>query len=320
MAEINTDMNKAQIASVLKRIMANIIDLILSAIASVVLLFPVSSLMIYLGSNDWIPYFVFTGIYFMVFESFLWKWQTPGRRLMNIKIETIKGEPLKPWISFLRYIFLCLPNYNGQISNLIARSIGITDTKIGGTVYLIIVGLLFSGNTLFLLFHKHKRGLHDILFNTILLKKESAAVGKSPAFTPASIIAGIAMFIGLSFLFGSMLGRVGKNPDFADVTELNERIKVHSPVKNINIWYRNFEMNGEEKWFAIQANVYIPYSKNTDEFKKELSSKLFPLIKEQNKNEKVTRIEIIYHAKKFWGAFPVSSKSNDIKEIEDIGT
>ena len=66
--------------------------------------------------------------------------------------------------------------------------------------------------------------------------------------------------------------------------------------------------------------MFIPYSKNNDEYKKELSSKLFPIIKTQNRNEKVTRIEIIYHAKKFIGAFPISTKSNDIKEISDIET
>jgi len=306
------------IASVFKRIVANIIDIIVAAIGSVVLLFPLSGQMYRFGANDWVPFFLFGGLYFVLFESVFWKQQTIGRTLMKIRLETLDGQPLKPWISFLRYFLLCLPNYNGQVSNLIARTVGITDTRIGGTVYLIIVGILFAGNTLFLLFHKHKRGLHDVICNTVMVKSKSDSVKSSPKFTTASAIAGVAMFAVLALVFGSLLGTADKDPDFSDVSDLNKRIKTLSPVKIISASYNKFSMGNDQKWFSIQAHVYIPQDKDSDEYKKELSEKLFPAIKLANQNEKVTRIEIIYHAKKFIGAFPVETKSIDTKEISDI--
>ena len=204
-----------------------------------------------------------------------------------------------------------------NFGGIISRTTTLNNSKVFNSIYLVIVGLLFSGNIVFTLFHKQKRGLHDIFFGAFMVTNKTSAIEKPVNFAFAPVTAGAVFFAFLAFIFGSLFLSVKNNPDFADILNLDRKIKAVSSVKNVYTQYSAFTSNGGTI-MSIILNVYMPNKQNTNEYRQSLSDELFPKIKEQNQNTKISRIEIIYHWVRYLGAFPIELKTNDIKKMDEI--
>jgi hypothetical protein len=71
--------------------------------------------------------------------------------------------------------------------------------------------------------------------------------------------------------------------------------------------------------FAIEVHVPIHYDKFDDSnYTKELSEKLYPLVKEVNTNPKVDTVKVIFYAQKYFGAFPISKSKSTPKKMSEI--
>ena len=302
-----------------KKSVAFFIDQIVIAIIGIVLLFPFSGFIGSLYYHAWIPGYLIGAIYFTVLESSIFNSQSLGKRIFSFEVRTIENKPISPQISFGRYILLTFPFYNGAISNSLATTIGITDSTIGGSIFLVIVGLLAVGNSVFMLFHPQKRGLHDIILRTVVVPAKSEQPLSVKSFTLKPVLSGIAGLAILGLLFGNIFLTIGKNPDFADLTELTENIRKESGMDNLNVTYRTFSMNGEQTMFAIEVNVPIHYDKFDDtSYTDELSEKLYPLVKKVNTNPNVDTIKIAFHAQKYFGAFPITKTKNTPRKRSEI--
>jgi uncharacterized RDD family membrane protein YckC len=301
-----------------KKSIAFLVDQLIIAVIGLVLLFPLSDFIGALYLHAWLPGYLIGAIYFMALESSISSSQSIGKRLFSMEVKTDKNNAISPQVSLGRYLLITLPFYNGAISNSIATTIGITNTSIGGAIFLIIVGLLFSGNTVFMLFHPQKRGLHDILFKSVVAPADSHQFLPVTSFTLKPILSGILGLVILGALFGNLFFSIGKNPDFADLTKLTYNIKKESGIENLNVKYRTFSMNGEQTMFAIEVSVPIHYNKFDDtNYTKELSEKLYPLVKKVNTNPKVDTVKIAFHAQKYIGAFPISKSKSTLKKMSE---
>ena len=302
-----------------KKTLAFTIDELIIAIICIIALFPFSNAIGSLYQHAWLPGYIVGAFYFVILESSILRSQSIGKMIFSIKVSSTENEPISPLVSLGRYFLITIPFYNILISNSIASTVGITNTAIGGTIYLIVVGLLFSGNSFFMLFHPQKRGLHDILLKSVVVPSSQVELPALKSFTLKPLLSGIIGIVVLSALFGNLLYQVDKNPDFADLKELSDKIKMESSIANIGAFYRTFSMSGKPTMFAIEVDVPIPYDKFDDkQFIDEISNKLYPLVKKINTNPKVDTITIIFHTQKFIGAFPINKANKFPRKLSEI--
>lgn len=245
-----------------KKAVAFIIDEIIIAVIGIVVFFPFSRFIYSLHQHAWLPGFLVGGVYFAILESSVFRGRSFGKRVFSLRVTSIEGKEISPFISFGRYLLVTLPFMNREISNTLASTVGITNTLIGGIIFLVIVAVLCSGN-LFL--------------------------------------------------------RVGKNPDFADINALSDRIRQASSIRNISVSYGTFTSNSRLLMFAIEVHVPVPYDRFADKnFTDRISNELYPLAKELNTNPKVDNVTIVFHARKYFGAVPISKTMRTPRKLSEI--
>ena len=302
-----------------KKSLAFIIDQIIIVLIGIIVFFPFSEFIYSLYQHGWLPGFLLGGIYFAILESSIFNSQSLGKRIFSLRVVSIEGKGISPFVSFGRYFLITLPFLNGEISNTLASTIGITNTFIGGTIFLVIVLILFSGNTLFMVFHSQKRGLHDIIFRTVVVPFNYEPTPPIINFTIKPVISGVIGIAILGFVFGNLFLKVGKNPDFSDISALSDKIRKESSIRNISTSYRAFFFNNKQTMFAIEVHVPIPYDRFKDrDFTDGISNELYPLVKRLNTNPKVDTITMVFHAHKYFGALPISKASKNPRKLSEI--
>lgn len=110
--------------------------------------------------------------YYIVFQ-FLNKGQTLGKKLLNLKVVDIKTEKQ---ISISRYILRYILIYNLLSGILSIPLLYVLNQKTYFAIYFILLAIemiFILINVMFILYRKDKRGLHDILTNTVVIKKGS---------------------------------------------------------------------------------------------------------------------------------------------------
>lgn len=307
-----------------KKTIAFLIDNVIIALLGMAIFYPFSSFIGSLYVHAWLPGYLIGILYYAIIESSLMKGQSIGKMIFSLKVVSTNGSTLNPLTSVLRYIILTIPLYNGAISGSLATTVGITNTSIGGSVFLILVGVLITGNTLFMLFHPQKRGLHDIFLKSIVTSLDYNET-KIISFSLRPLISGAVGFALLALIFGNLFINFSEKPDFSEkldfseINSLSENIKRESSINNISATYKIFTLDGKQTSFSINVLVPIPYDKFGDkEYTKALSNKLYPLVKKINTNPKVDTITIIYKSRKYIGTFPISKHSKNPKKIDEI--
>jgi len=317
--DLNSEAVKPKYLGCFKKSVAFIIDQIIIAISGIVIFFPFSKFIGSLYQYGWLPGYLLGGIYFAILESSILNGQSVGKMIFSCKVSSIKGQGISPLISFGRYFLITLPFFNGAISNTIASTVGITNTVIGGTIFLVIIGVLVAGNTLFMLFHPQKRGLHDIIFRTAVVPISYKPTTTIDNFTIKPVLSGIVGLVLLGFLFGNLFFKTWGNPDFSDINNLANKIQTESAIPNLSVSYRTFAFNGKQTMFSIEVNIPIPYDKFGNKiFTDDISNKLYPLVKKLNTNPKVDTITIVFYTKKYIGLFVINKTIRNSKKLAEI--
>ena len=305
-----------------KKSIAFIIDEVIIVILGMVIFFPFSKFTDSLFQYGWLPGYLLGAVYFGILESSLFKNQSVGKMIFSYKVSTVKGKNISPFISLGRYFFLTLPLFHQGFSNAIASTIGITNTVTGGTVFLLIVGILFAGNTLFMFFHPQKRGLHDIIFRSVVVPVDYKPSTTIINFTLKPVMGGIVGLVILGLTFGHLsykIRQIGRNPDFSDIKCVSEKIQEESGIPNLFTSYKVFSSNGRQTMFSLE--IHVPVSsvefKNRN-FRTKISNKLFPLAKELNKNPKVDTITIVFFNLSYIGFFSTCKTHTELRKLTEI--
>ena len=315
----NSESEKFKYPGCFKKSIAFIIDQVIIVIVGIIIFLPLSDFIGAMRQYAWLPGYLIGALYFSVLESSLYKGQSIGKMVFSIKIVNISGELISPLASFGRYFLITLPLLNNEISNTIATTIGITNSYIGGTIFLAVVGILFSGNTLFMLFHPQKRGLHDIIFRTVVIPAKYKPIHPIRNLMIMPVTSGIIGLAILAILFSNLFTRIDNNPDIADLNNLTNKIIKETAMDNISVAYTSYSLNGKQTAFSIDVHIPVPYEKFDDaDFINNISNDLYQTVKRINTNPKVDTITMIFHAQKYYGLFPFTKTSKHPKRIEEI--
>lgn len=107
--------------------------------------------------------------YFVPTQSGFGNGQSLGKRLLGIQVLDMNGQPLSLAKSFLRYLIVAFVGYIGVFTGVVNLILGATSAifvdSILGTLWLIAL----AGCYLLLPLHPLKRGLHDLVANSIVV-------------------------------------------------------------------------------------------------------------------------------------------------------
>ena len=184
--------------------------------------------------------------------------QTPGKRLLGIQVLRRDGEYLDFGKSFLRYLVISFVFYNG-IYGCLLNYLPPTAMMAAGSVYFLIIIWAFFACFLMIPFHPLKRGLHDIVADSIVVYKgtfDSEAVGhlQDSAKTKRAFIiltVGSVILAG-GCIIGLMKFTSGHSDDFAKLTEIQRFLEDEYDVPRVSA----NRFNGKAQSLAVV--IYVP--------------------------------------------------------------
>jgi uncharacterized RDD family membrane protein YckC len=196
--------------------------------------------------------------------------QTPGKRLLGIQVLRRDGEYLDFGKSFLRYLVVSFVFYNGIYGGLL-NHLPPTAMMAAGSVYILIIIWAFFACFLMIPFHPLKRGLHDIVADSIVVYKgtfDSEAVGRlqdSAKTKRAFIILSVGSVI---LAGGCIIGLIrftsGHSDDFAKLTEIQRFLGAEYDVPRVSA----NRSNGKAQSLAVV--IYVPLALFENKTEKEL--------------------------------------------------
>lgn len=193
--------------SIIKRLLALIIDFIILGIIGYVSGFFLEDFYVSLGIYGTLFGTVIAIIYFSIFQSSIGKGQTPGKKFMRAKVTDLKGEYLTLEKSFLRSSILFFPFLN---TSLFA---GRYET----IIILLILSLINLITHYFILVNKSRRCLHDILISSVVTYQNVTEIDIDPQndrsikkIVPIGIIAAF-LFIVSTFVIDTTIKDALKN-------------------------------------------------------------------------------------------------------------
>ncbi len=267
-----------------RRIAAFVIDSIIIGIAMLLLSFLLKDIFLNLGENLWYIGFIAIGIYFVIFNSSLGKGQTIGKKLLKIRVVHEKGKFLTLFQSFFRYTIIGLVIFSsgiGQSVYSLAREYNFITT-----IFTMLAIFLFLGIFGLIIFTKDKRGLHDYLTKTVVIKNNNVKeirVPKLDSFTEAfknhklAFIIILILFLIISLLIIIvpkllMSSTLISGVDFNAMTELKGDLEKNFDISNVGIQtqWNTYLSNGQtETTKNLIISGYLKYSTYNDKNIKE---------------------------------------------------
>lgn len=163
---------KLVLAGFWRRLFADLLDVVVLGAAGFALSVPLDSLFWRLGAfGAWIGLMV-TFVYSGLLQAALGRGQTIGKRILGIQVLRLDGSYLSVPQSLLRYAIPAVVSYSSCIITAIgtiAPAAAASDTLRVAMTMLAIAS--FLGCSVMVLLHPQKRGLHDLLCGSIVVRK-----------------------------------------------------------------------------------------------------------------------------------------------------
>lgn len=159
-------------AGVTKRFLAFFVDvLILNIIFGVIFL--ILKFYGYAESNYWISFALIFILYFTLGDSIVFNGQTTGKKLLNIQLINLSGKPPEVQYTLGRSVYIAALYFNYHLIILMKDFLTPHIYDLCVVVFItFIISLLSFSTTVFMAFHPHYQGFHDVLFKSIVVIKD----------------------------------------------------------------------------------------------------------------------------------------------------
>ena len=226
------------------RLLADIIDNIILGIFGILLTLPFNSIFYKIGDHCiWIGIsiiFLYTGI----LQSSIGQGQSLAKKLLKIQVLRKDGTYLSLPQSFLRYLIIAVIFYNPPILASLISLFPFLNTSFTFTSgYSFLILSLMIGTSILVAFHPLKRGLHDMLVNSIVVIKGTYDAEKIEAMSNPSktrkifIVFGsscLLLFIVLFFVLPKILPQ---DLYSSETLKLSQKIEQNTQLTKISISY-----------------------------------------------------------------------------------
>lgn len=163
---------KLILAGFWRRLFADILDVLVLGAVGFALSVPFDSLFWRLGAfGAWIGLLV-TFLYSGLLQASIGQGQTIGKRILGIQVLRLDGSYLSVPQSLLRYAILAAVSYSSGIITAIGAFVPSAATSETLRVAMSMLALAgFLGCSVMVILHPQKRGLHDLLAGSIVVRK-----------------------------------------------------------------------------------------------------------------------------------------------------
>ena len=271
------------------RVVADVIDLAILWTFAMVLSLGLENWFVKLGEHGvWLGLLVSIA-YFVPSQSSFGNGQSLGKRILGIQVLNMNGEPLSLVKSFLRYLIIAFVGYIGVFSGVVNLIVGselstMADSIVGAMWFVAVVGCY-----LFLPLHPLKRGLHDLVANSIVVycdrfNATALASLDNPAKTKKALaivgaVSAVIILVGLwSFT------AVKRNPAIATLLDIRNKLESTGKFNLTNVTDNTFS-NNSNTTRSIIVQTFVGGSLNqTREDLKPLYDLAFQTIRDQVKD------------------------------------
>ena len=244
------------------RVVADALDAVFLFVVGWVLSFPLQTAFARLGERG-----VFVGLaismaYTGVLQSRLGGGRTLGKRLLGLRVVRLDGTLLSLDRSLVRYALMGLLVYQGAVAYALVALLPFLPLALVQTVFVGIASTLFIGCVLVVPFHPLKRGLHDLLAGTIVIRGVMAdpvcIAARTNPRRDRRIMLGAATLGLLSIVASIALSRqLLSSMDFKTMRAISDRIQA-TGVSNVGVVRRTVWNNGGPPVVTMVASGFVP--------------------------------------------------------------
>ena len=161
-----------------RRFFAVLLDTTFLGVFGAIIVYLGYELLLSLGDNAICLGIIISILYFTLGNSYVFKGQTLGKKITNIVVINKQGNYLSLKESFIRYFFLEIITVGNAVFHLLEY---IFPYKIFLSIsmrFSYIFFILTIINIIFVIFHKQKRGIHDLIAGSFVIHKDFLNISK----------------------------------------------------------------------------------------------------------------------------------------------
>ena len=254
------------------RLFSDILDALFLGLFGFLLSFPLKNLFYGMGESGlWIGLLV-TFCYTGILQSSIGQGQTIAKKILKIQVVQLDGQYLSLAKSFLRYVVIALIFYNSWIGMGITSMFPFLNNPTFLMVYGNIVFALMIGCIVLVAFHPLKRGIHDLVAGSVVVRKDTYSKEKieelkNPSRTRAAfiiwIVCSVVIIGGLQMMVNNQ--KLIPSDMIKEMVSITQKIEQESALKNISMNHNVFQGTNGEKISTLFVSGFL----NKKEFDQE---------------------------------------------------
>lgn len=256
------------------RLISDIFDVIFLGLLGALISLPLKGLFYSIGEDGlWIGLCI-TFLYTGILQSNIGQGQSLAKKLLKIQVLRRDGSYLSLPRSFLRYTIIALICYNSWIWMALTSVLPFLNNHFLQSIYVYFVFFLLLGVVILVAFHPLKRGLHDFLADSVVVRKgmydsEKISLLNVPSKVKKSFALWGSCCILLIMVSYYLIQRQNYLiPLLKELTPIRKNIEETTQFKNISIrrtWYTFSGADGTvKKTTSIDVFAFLKKSKFDD--------------------------------------------------------
>lgn len=221
------------------RLLSDFLDIVFLLIFGSIIAIPLRPALYKVGeSGAWIGLLV-TALYFVIMHTSVGQGQTIAKRLLNIRVVRLDGSYLNWMQSLVRYSAIALIINNAGIMQTIMLAMPVLENPVFKQIFMWATVIWTLGLIVLVVLHPQKRGLHDLLAGSIVIRNESYDQTKLTelydtnqvrrAFT-AWILCSVVVIVGIVMLDTDH--SLFRTPDTRTYNDLETAIEEQTPLQH----------------------------------------------------------------------------------------
>ncbi len=281
--ETSTKKEKNIVVGFWLRLVSDFLDVIVLGLLGILITIPLKNVFYQIGENGLFIGLIITFLYTGILQSYIGNGQSIAKKILKIQVLDINGKYLSLQKSFLRYTVIAFVFYNSWIITALTSILPFLNNVIFQTIYSFFIIFLFLGVTVLIGLHPLKRGFHDLIAKSIVVRKNKYNKEKIDELDDKSkirkaykilFVCSIILIIILSFV---VIKVSQSSPHIGELTKIQKEIGVKTELTNISVIHNTHTFTNSEGLKTItrslNINTFLNKKKYDDETIKDIEIK-----------------------------------------------
>lgn len=283
------------------RLVSDIFDAIILGLFGFLLSIPFRDFFYKMGEDGLWLGLVITFLYTGILQSSIGQGQSLAKKALKIQVLRKNGSYLSLPRSFARYLIIAMIFYNQWIGTALFNTLPFLRNDIFSTIFSYSIFVLMIGCIVLVAFHPLKRGLHDFLVDSIVVRKGQFSVEKLKELENAKkakfaigmwLLLSILVVGGFQYFFNK---QINTQPLMMEpLISFSEQIDNETLLDNVGVshyWFKSAQ--GEQTDTLIVAGFMKKDSFEQREIALEEANKAVAIVKDYSRIDECDQINVI---------------------------